>query len=210
VTIETATVLDEGIIDVALLSIDDDGKELSRVTEQGPEGKLGEAITKKLSSLVAELKKLTAPPTTVSTPDPGLKTPPPQDTIVTAVEPTPVDLPPPPPPPVVVAATPTRSAVRWVPLGISVLVLAAGATCFGLSGGAADRLRSHTLMEPQITETVASGKLLQTLGMAGLISGGVMTAGSLVLALLWPESNVTPTVALAPGLGLIGITGVWP
>jgi len=212
IAIETATVLDEGIIDVSLLSIDDDGKELAHVSEQAAEPKLAAALQRALPPLIAELKKLTAAPVSTPPPTTTLKTPV-VEPVATVVEPElrPIDPPPPLPPVVVAEPAPERPAARWVPLGISLLVLAGGATSYGLSVRQADLLRSGTLRtDTEITAAVANGKLLQTLGVSGLIAGGALTAGSLVLALLWPEAKVTPAVTLAPGGGVFGVTGVWP
>lgn len=200
VAVETANILKEAIVDVRLISIDDDGRELARGNAQQLEQQLAATLPARLAAVRDELQRLAAPPRPVAE---------------KPVETTPVKevVPPPPPPPVVVAVAPppeARPAGRWIPLGVSLGVLAAGGVCLGIARAQATQLATATLDDGQIDALVSSGKTLQALGVGGLIGGGVLSAASLVLALAWPASTVAPSAVLEPGGAMFGLTGVFP
>ena len=200
VTIETANVLGDAIIDVKVLSVEEDGREVARGNAQVAEKDLAGALEARLSDVKRAL-------------GPIAPTPP--------VEPILVTTPPPPPPPVEPAPsvatvssrppTETRPAARWVPLGISLAVTAAGGIALGASEGMANQLRTATpLDQVQIDALVSSGKTWRTVGLVGVIAGGTLTAASLILALVWPESRVSPSAFWLPGGGGLAVGGAFP
>ncbi|MCA2977462.1 MAG: hypothetical protein INH41_30120 [Myxococcaceae bacterium] len=205
VTVETANVLSEGIIAVRLISVDEDGRQLAVGEARGPEESLDRNLDQGLlvmRSALRAMEEALAASTRRATPPDKMPL---------------ADLPPPPPPP-----TPSltdrgpgapggRPPWRWVPLGVSLTLLAAGSVCLGLSEGAASRLRTQTpLDQSQVDGLVASGKSLQSIGLAGTIAGGVLTAASLVLALFWPDARASVSVFWAPGAGGLGLSGRLP
>lgn len=204
VTVEAAAVLDEAIINVTLLSIDDDGRVYSSANVKGPAASVLDQLPDALKPMRAALDGLLG-----VVPPPAPPTTPPEPIVVARTEPQPP--PPPPLPPPVVVAPAERPAARWVPLVASLAVTGAGAVCFGVSVGNAERLRSGSLMANEIDALVSSGKFLQTFGLSALIAGGAASIGSLALALLWPESApIKPTLSLAPGAAGVGLSGVFP
>ena len=194
VVLETASVLDDALVNVDGLSVDDDGQLLEHVAVQCAEGALAKALAGAVPALRAKLTALLTPPVL---PAPPVKT----------VEPPPVA-----PAPVVealprVEARAERSAVRWVPLAGSLAILATGAVCFGVSVDLARQLRSFSVPEADIDRVAATGQALQTTGLIGLIGGGALGLASVVLAFLWPATPVQPVVSLQPhgaGLSLVG------
>lgn len=203
VVVETASILNDAIVDVRLLSIDDDGKELARANAQTPDSGLRAALPEKLAALKHALEQLAGPLEPVKPVEPVVTRP---------VEPLPATQPPPPTPPELVAnGASSKPAARWVPLGVSLGVLAAGGICFGVGSDHARRLGTETFTSTEVIDSlVSSGKLTQRLGVAGLVAGGVLSVGSVVLALLWPDAKVAPAVTWLPGGGAFALAGVWP
>jgi hypothetical protein len=207
VTVEAAAVLDDAILNVSLLSIDDDGRVFSTANLKAPAAKLEAELSSALKPMKAALEGLLG--TRPVEPEPVLKPAPKPDPVV-QVEP------PPPMPPLletqpVVTQTPERPAARWVPFASALAITVAGGICFGVSAAQAERLRSGSPGESEIDSLVGSGKFLQTFGVAALIGGGALTLGSLALALLWPTPSVVkPSVSLLPGGGTFGLVGVLP
>lgn len=196
ITVEAAAVLDEAILNVTLLSIDDDGRAFSNATIKTSDARLAQELPSALRPMRVALDGLfgvvPVQPEPVAKPEPVVKPEP----IVKAdpvVKPEPVE----PEPRVTTVAT--RPAARWIPFAASLGVTAVGGLCFGISVGQADRLRSAPdLKLDEIDGLVRSGKTFQTFGVAALIGGGIATVGSLALALLWPESPVTASLSLSP------------
>ncbi|MCA2980260.1 MAG: hypothetical protein INH41_25285 [Myxococcaceae bacterium] len=214
VTVDTADVLKEALVDVRLLDLAGEGRLLADGTAQAGDAALGVTLEPRLEGVRKAIATLVAPS------GPAVKT-----------EPVPPPPPPPPPPPVVdapvvdapVVKTASAGAVvapaavgpssaRWVPLGVSLGVTAIGGILFGLSAADAERLRDQPRFENlmEVDALVSRGKGLQTAGVIALVSGGVSTVASLVLAALWPQAEVKPAALWVPGGAGMAVTGGFP
>ncbi|MFO0598620.1 MAG: hypothetical protein U0228_25155 [Myxococcaceae bacterium] len=194
VSVEAASVLDDAILNVVLLSIEEDGKKLAEATAQAPEATLDQQLAAPLAKVKQALEAALEPVTVA-----GPTEPPPE------VKPAQVL---PPPPPVVPVATVSSSkpGARWVPLVPSLLITVGGAIAWGASAGIAAQLRTGTFTtDGSIDALVVQGKTLQALGVSGVIAGSALTAASLALALLWPDAPVVPVATLTAGGAWAGI-----
>jgi hypothetical protein len=226
VAVETATVFEEVIVSVRSYSVEEDGRLLDTANVKTTTTALESALRAALVPLAAQLKTMSGQP------DVHLAT----GTANTAdAAPAPRDVPAPsvaPPiaaaelaaaPPLIVQGKDLRSEneprsggigpfARWVPLGVSLAILGGGAAAYAASRGDADALRTQRLPESTIAETVQRGKLLQTIGVAGMISGAVLAAGSVVFALTVPTPKPTVSLVVAPTpLGLdVALSGSFP
>ncbi len=119
----------------------------------------------------------------------------------------------PPAPSVVAEPAPTRDrpAARWLPLVGGVALLASGSGCLAASQGVAAQLKQRTFDDAATPARLAAeGSTQQAVGVALLAAGAVVTVGGALLALLWPEAQVTPAVALVPGGALLGVRAGLP
>jgi hypothetical protein len=207
VTIETANVLSDAIVDVKLLQVEEDGRQVAAGNVQVVESALAAALDTRLDAVRRAVRALVEPtPVPLVTAPIEVRLPPPP--------PPPLERPTPPPPVVEVAAPEApagRPAARWVPLGVSLGVTVAGAVFMGLSAGAASRLKLDIFTtEAEINDVVASGRTYQTVGMVGLVAGGVLSVASLVLALAWPDAAVTPGAFWLQGGAGLAVAGSFP
>jgi hypothetical protein len=203
VIIETATVLGDALLNAVLLSVDDDGREVERVSLQAREAELMTQLAPATQKLRAELEKLVATPvaTRVETkPDPE----PPAPSVKT------VELSPPAP---TVRSTPRveKPATRWIPAAAGLVLLGVGIGFEVASQSLAGRLNNE-LFDTEATPRALAmqGQVFQTLGLSLMVGGGVVALGGLVLSLLWPEATVTPVAAFSERGGLLGVAGSWP
>lgn len=203
VIIETATVLGDALLNAVLLSVDDDGREVERVSLQASEAELMAQLVPATQKLRAELEKLVATPvaTRVETKsDPEPPAPP-----VKTVEPS--------PPGPTVRTTPQveKPATRWIPAAAGVVLLGAGIGFEVASQSLAGRLNNELFNTEATPRALAvQGQVFQTLGLSLMFGGGAVALGGLVLALLWPEATVTPVAAFSERGGLLGVAGSWP
>jgi hypothetical protein len=220
VAVETASVLDEAIVSVRAISVEEDGKLLDTASVKAPGSALDAALKTALMPMGTKLKERLAPQVVVAPPAPVAPPMPPTERGEDVK-----------PVPRVAGAdtaglpttrvddgvrTATRTGLspiaRWGPLGISLALVAAGGVSFGLSKGPATRLKNDTLNDAQIDELASRGQTLQTLGLIGLIGGGVSAAGSLIFALIYPYEEQSVAVSGYAFGGNVGLTlsGRWP
>ena len=197
VTVETANVLGDAIIDVRLLSVDEDGRELARGNAQVSEANLEKALVDRLDAVKQALWP-TAPSRvpeaqTISLPPPAREEPPLPPPLVATTQ----------------GAATVKPTARWVPLGVSLGVVVAAATCLGVSESMAERLRHGALSQPTIDQLVGAGPTFRTLGAVGLAVGGALTVASLILALAWPQSPLPLSAFWLPGGGGLAVGGTF-
>lgn len=190
ILIETATIVDDALVNVTLVSVDDDGREFVKFSKKGPEADLPNALLDSSAELRAELQKFVKVPVTIVPPAPPTPT---------------VDLVRPPP------EVATRPVARWVPLGLGVITAGLGIVFAILSESAASDLRKSTFMSvTAANELAARGQTFQTTGGVLLGVGGALAIGGSLLGLLWPDSAAKPVVAISPTSGTLGVQGIWP
>lgn len=203
IVVETATILSDSLVKVTVLSVDDDGREVANTSVQVPDDQLVAALSARFERVRAEVARLLPvakpPPTSPTKTEPITSvvpvTPP-------SVEPPRVDVSPPPG---------GRPMARWLPAAGGVLLVGGGAIFFGLSRGMATRLETEVFVDAETPTGLArQGATFQTLGVALLVSGGVVTLGGVVLALLWPEATVAPVAVFTPHGASFGVSGRLP
>ncbi len=208
VALETASVLGDAIVDVKVLSVEEDGRELARSNVQVAEARLGAALDERLSDVRRALAELTAP-----APAPRVDPPPPAEQRLESS----------PQPPTASAPTPSaaarvtpepprgeRPAARWVPLGVALALGVLGAVGLGISESVAAQLRTARLDQTQIDQLVASGDSWRTAGLVGVVGGGALAAASLILALAWPTAPVAPVAFWHSDARGLAFSGVFP
>ncbi len=235
VAVETATVFEEVIVSVRAYSVEEDGRVLESANVKTSAAALDPSLRAALVPIAAALKDVSGSPVAVVPAKEMVVVEAPTSTAKTiAVRSTPSGPPHPdslveytyggessplPRAPETSISAPAPAApggigpvVRWVPLGLSAAIAAGGAIAFAASRGEATALRNQTLSDVAIAETVQRGKLLQTAGVAGLISGSVLAAGSLIFALMAPAAQGSVSVAVAPSTsGLnVALSGSFP
>ncbi len=235
--VETATVLQDVIVSVRAYSIDEDGKTIDSATVKSTDAGLEGALKAALVPMASKLKTMMQDATpavsqvpsspTVAATVPALKTPDVVKTPESPLGPAASDF-------SSTAASPTATrndvlaeqvkttssgsgitpVARWAPLGISLVVLAAGGVSFALSKGDAAKLRAIADGRPNVSQVeigaiAGRGNTLQTLGGIGLIGGSVATAGSLAFALLYPhqEQNLAVSVVPTADGAMAGLSG---
>ncbi len=106
----------------------------------------------------------------------------------------------------------SAGAVRtWAlaPAVVGVAALGAGVVMQVLAGNQFTDLSTHHYPEPEALQRRNDGQQLETGANIALIGGGVAVAAAAVMFFAG-GSSVTPTVALGPQGGMIGVTGVLP
>lgn len=203
VVVETATILSDSLVKVTVVSVDDDGREVATTSVQVPDDQLVLALSARFERVRAELARLL--PVAKPSPTPPTKTEP-----ITSV--VPVTPPTVAPPRVDISLPPSgRPMARWLPAAGGVLLVGGGAIFFGLSRGTATRLQTEVFVDAETPTGLArEGATFQTLGVALLVSGGVVTLGGVLLALLWPEATVAPVAVFTPHGASFGVSGRLP
>lgn len=194
VLVETATILNEALVNVTVLSIDE-GREVAASSLQAADEQLARACAANFTRVRDELERLAPPPKApdlVATPAP--------------VEPTPKL-------PQVAQPEPSmqKPFARWLPAAGGLVLAGVGAGLFIASKDVARRLDQDTFSETNTPrQLAANGQLLQSLGSGLLVAGSAITLGGVLLALLWPDAPVSPVTIISTRGASLGLVGVFP
>jgi hypothetical protein len=208
VLIETATILDDVLLNVVLLTVD--GQERAKGAVQAREAKLAEVLPAALATPALELRALLSPSSVAAQTTP----PPPESTgSATATDTSAASTSRPGRDAETVATVdgPTRPLARWIPAAAGVLVLCAGLGFTGASLSTANRLRTEVFPSPDVPTGLAmTGATFQQVGRGLLIGGSLVAVGGVVLALLWPAKAPAPVVLVSQHGVVLGLGGAFP